>query len=73
METTGEGPFIEDVWWHLASTDSVITYPSEATGAEEILSRLQKFPDFNNERLIEAMTCAENHTFILWDHEGRHY
>jgi len=72
VETTDEGPFVEDVWWHLAGIETVITYPGEATGAQGILSRLQEFPDFNNERLIEAMTCTENHTFILWDHEGRH-
>ncbi len=72
IETTDEGPFVVDVYWHLASKDKVITYPAEATGAQEILQRLQKIPTFNNERLIRAMSCTDNETFILWDHAGRH-
>ncbi len=72
VETTDQGPLVEDVYWHLASEKKVITYPSEATGTDDLLKRLQELPTFNNERLIEAMTCTDNRTFILWDHEGRH-
>jgi hypothetical protein len=72
VETTDQGPFTEDVWWHLASKEKVVTYPSEASGAGEILTRLQDLPTFNNERLIQAMASMQNNTFILWDHEGRH-
>ena len=72
VETTDQGPFVEDVYWLLASKEKVISYPSEASGSEEMLKRLQEIPTFNNERLIEAMTCTDNQTFILWDHEGRH-
>lgn len=72
IETNDQGPFVEDVYWLLASKEKVISYPSEATGSEEMLKRLQEIPTFNNERLIEAMTCTDNQTFILWDHEGRH-
>lgn len=72
IETNDRGPFVEDVYWLLASKEKVISYPSEATGTEEMLKRLQEIPTFNNERLIEAMTCTDNQTFILWDHEGRH-
>ena len=72
VETTDQGPFVEDVWWHLATKDGVVTYPSEATGAGELLKRLQEIPTFNNERLIAAMSSTLNQTFILWDYEGRH-
>ncbi len=72
VETTDQGPFVEDVWWHLATKEGVVTYPSEATGAGELLKRLQDIPTFNNERLIQAMSSTSNQTFILWDHEGRH-
>jgi hypothetical protein len=72
IETNDQGPFVEDVYWLLASEEKVIKYPSEATGSEEMLKRLQEIPTFNNESLIEAMTCTDNKTFILWDHEGRH-
>lgn len=72
IETTDEGPFVEDVWWHLATKEGVITYPSGAAGAGELLKRLQDIPTFNNERLIESMSSTQNQTFILWDSEGRH-
>jgi hypothetical protein len=72
IETNDQGPFVEDVYWLLASKEKVISYPNEATGTEEMLKRLQEIPTFNNERLIDAMTCTDNQTFILWDHEGRH-
>ncbi|WP_409525709.1 hypothetical protein [Nitrincola sp. MINF-07-Sa-05] len=72
VETTDQGPFVEDVWWHLATKKEVVTYPSEATGAGELLQRLQEIPTFNNECLIQAMSSTSNQSFILWDHEGRH-
>ncbi|WP_331352348.1 hypothetical protein [Cellvibrio sp. UBA7671] len=72
VETTDQGPFVEDVWWHLATKNGVVTYPSEATGAGELLRRLQEIPSFNNERLIQAMASTSNQMFLLWDHEGRH-
>ncbi len=60
VETTDQGPLVEDVYWHIASKEKVITYPSKATGVGDLLKRLQELPTFNNERLIEAMSCAEN-------------
>ena len=72
VEITDQGPFVEDVWWHLATSETVATYPSEATGAGDLLSQLQSLPTFNNERLIQAMSSAQNNMFILWDKQGRH-
>jgi hypothetical protein len=72
VETSDQGPFVEDVWWHLATSESVATYPSEATGAGELLSQLQALPTFNNERLIQAMGSTQNNMFILWDKQDRH-
>lgn len=72
VETTDEGPFVKDVWWHLATKYGVLTYPSEAMGTGELLKRLQKIPTFNNERLIQAMSSTSNQTLILWDDKGRH-
>ncbi len=71
IRTTDQGPFVDDVFWLLASKKDVIVYPSTAEGSKELLGKLQELRDFNNERVMEAMFCAENKTFIVWDHEGR--
>ena len=71
VETTDGGPFTEDVFWHLGGKNEVLTDPSSAKCSEQLLETLKKLPEFNNERVIEAMKCAENRTFIIWDHQGR--
>ncbi len=71
VETTDGGPFTEDVFWHLGGKNGVLTYPSSAKSSERLLERLQKLPEFNNERVMEAMMCTENRTFIIWDYQGR--
>ena len=67
VETTDEGPWLEDIWWHIANEEMTLTYPNQANGADKILNQLQKMPNFNNENLIKAMTYVQNQTFILWD------
>lgn len=72
IETTDQGPFLEDLWWHIAGRDIVLTYPNQAEGAETMAERLQELPSFGNAAMIEAMSCAENRVFLLSDIEGRH-
>ena len=65
--TTDEGPFVEDVFFMLMSKDNqVCAIPQGAEGNEDLLSRLQLLPDFDNETLIQAMGSTSNQNFRLW-------
>jgi len=72
IETTDQGPFIDDMFYILAGENDTVVCPSEAKGAQGLLTRLQQLPDFNNEAVIAAMTSTSNQTFICWDKKGRH-
>lgn len=65
--TTDEGPFVDDVFFLLAGRDGTgCCVPQGAPGSEPLLDRLQGLPDFDNEKVIEAMGCAENGRFVCW-------
>lgn len=65
IETTDQGPFVEDVWWILvdAAGHCII---SQETGGEALLERLQQLPGFDNDAVIEAMGSVENKIFVCW-------
>ncbi len=66
IHTTDQGPFVEDVFWVLYGNERDCIIPQGATNNEELLSRLQDLPDFNNKMLIEAMSCTDNNEFLIW-------
>jgi hypothetical protein len=70
--TTDEGPMLPDVFWVLEGTSksSGCAIPQGATGERELLDRLQKLQDFNNEALCSAMSCTDNKKFICWKRAG---
>ena len=74
IETNDRGPFEEDVLWVVATsgTAAVIMFANSTPGVVQLLPRLQALSGFDNEAMFNAMCCAENRVFILWDHEGRH-
>ena len=72
IETTDQGPFVDDVFFILAGENDSVVCPSEAKGGQELLTRLQQLPDFNNEAVIAAMGSTSNQTFVCWDKKGRH-
>jgi len=67
IKTTDEGPFAPDVFWILGAKDKVLVFPGGATGEQEMLSRLQQLPDFNNQAVISAAACADNNVFVCWE------
>lgn len=67
IQTTDQGPFVEDVFWILHGNDRGCVIPQGATNNEALLSRLQEIPGFNNEILIEAMGCTDNAGFLIWE------
>jgi hypothetical protein len=64
--TTNQGPFAEDVFWVLHGDGRGCIIPKGATNNEEMLTRLQKLPEFDNAMVIEAMSCTENKEFLIW-------
>lgn len=69
IQTTDDGPFADDVFWVLGSAESNCVIPSETEGLSLLLERLQDLPGFNNDAVIQAMSCTENQTFVCWEHQ----
>jgi hypothetical protein len=65
--TTDDGPVSDDVFWVLHGSDGTgCVIPSEASGADGILKRLQELPGFDNEKFIESMGSTANQSFLVW-------
>ena len=54
------------LYWVLHGTLNGCVIAQGAIGEARLLERLQKLPDFNSTRFTEAMSCAENRTFVCW-------
>lgn len=66
VRTTADGPFGVDMFWILAGRAGGCVVPAEAAGESELLERLQKLPGFDNQVLIDAMSCVVEHDFVCW-------
>jgi hypothetical protein len=68
IATNGTGPWGTDVWWWLKGPDGKpwCSIPQGATGEDELLERLQRLPGFDNQKMIQAMSCTENQAFVCW-------
>jgi hypothetical protein len=66
--TTTAGPFREDVFFALfASGSSGCLVPHDAAVRIGLLGELQvRFPNLDNDKVIEAMGCTSNRTFTVW-------
>ncbi len=68
IETTDQGPFVEDVWWILIDGEGHCII-AQAAGGEQLLARLQALPGFDNEAVIAAMASVENRLFTCWQRQ----
>jgi len=69
IKTTDQGPLVEDVFFILIGKDhqSGCVVPQGAIGEKELFSALQdRLPGFDNEKVIEAMSSTDNHSFLIW-------
>ncbi len=66
--TTSDGPFAEDVLFVFKTSDTdgcVVSH--EAAERVGLLQELQtQFPDLDNNKIIEAMGCTSDNSFVLW-------
>ena len=68
IRTTDKGPFDDDVFIVLYTAKSCFWVPQAI--AAPLLSRLQQLPGFDNESVIEAMSCVENKAFVCWTRDN---
>ena len=66
IETNNFGPWNSDVLWKIYYNDKLLIVPLGCSGESIMLEKFQLFPDFDNEKFIEAMTLTENNTFLVW-------
>lgn len=68
IQTNDGGPWGADVWWFLEGADGCVSYPQGATGDPEMLKQFpDRFPDFNDTAVIQAMGCTTNALFVCWE------
>jgi hypothetical protein len=67
IETTDEGPFLEDVFFVLVTPEGEWKIPQGDPSSDALLQHLQKLPGFDNEAVINAMTCMNNKRFLCWE------
>jgi len=66
IRTTDQGPFSDDVFFILETTQFTVWIPQPARGCDELLQALQRLPGFDNAAVIAAMGCTDNHVFHCW-------
>jgi hypothetical protein len=71
IQTTPNGPAVDDLFWVLAAEGSGCVVPSEAQGCDRLLERLQQLPGFDNRAVILASQCTEEQTFLCWERARR--
>ena len=68
--TNDQGPFAEDVFWHLAWSGGSLLIPQMAQGSDDLLARAQTLPGFDNDAVIAAMMSTANQVFFCWEAPG---
>jgi hypothetical protein len=71
IKTTSNGPFVDDVFWVLVGQNSGCVVPSETSGSDELLKRLQALPGFDNNAVIRAMSSMNDKDFLCWKKDAQ--
>jgi hypothetical protein len=66
--TTSAGPWSADVWWLFVGSDAGkgCSFPSGATGENDLVAFVQQLPGFDNKTFITAMGSTANARFLCW-------
>jgi hypothetical protein len=70
IETTDQGPFVEDVFFVLVGKNAGCAVPHGADGTDALFKRLGELPGFDYDAACRAMSCAENNRFLCWKREN---
>ena len=63
IRTTDLGPFDDDVFFVVETAGKNFVIPQAAPGASQLLERLQQFPGFDNDAVINSMGCTTTKSF----------
>src|SRR5262249_3174983 len=66
VETTNQGPFVEDVFWILKHGNIRIRIGDPHPVFKLLMDRFGKFEGFDWRPFTEAMSCTDNCYFICW-------
>ncbi|WP_208353750.1 hypothetical protein [Pseudaestuariivita rosea] len=68
VRTTNKGPFVNDLFWYLHSSDSYtpLIIPNDAKGVECMFDVINALPGADYKTATTAMTSAENANFVIW-------
>jgi hypothetical protein len=66
IRTTPEGPWQEDVFFLLTGREGGVAVPHGEAVERDLLRWLQTLPGFDNQQVVQAMTCAEDAMFVCW-------
>ena len=66
VETTGQGPFVEDVFWVLKRGAVVIRIGEPHPIFKGLMDRFGALDGFDWRPFTEAMSCTENRYFVCW-------
>ena len=71
VETNSSGPWGADFWYLLEGHDCLCAYPLGATGEQEANAEFpNRFPGFNFEPLVMAVSWTSNARFVCWRRES---
>lgn len=71
IRTTDGGPFLEDVFIVVGTTNGHIYAIPQSDADGEVLAALQTLEGFDNEAVIRAMGSTTNAEFVLWERTTR--
>ena len=63
---TDEGPWLPDLWLTLVGNNSSCRIPLGVKGFEEVYNTVSKFPGFDFDNAVKAISCTDNAEFLLW-------
>lgn len=67
IETTSDGPLMEDAFWKIVGDRTGCIVPNNASGMQDLISALFRHcPGLDAEQLVRAMGSTANANFVLW-------
>jgi hypothetical protein len=66
VETTDDGPFVEDVFWILKVGNMRLRIGDPHPVFRELMERFGSLKGFDWQPFIEAQSCTEHRYFLCW-------